>query len=141
MKKQNGFTLIELMIVVAIVAILAAVGVPSYQQYMDRAKFSEVITAGGLGKSAVETCFQVGHDAADCATQSDAATTGAFNTAIVATVDAVGVANSDVVTITATASSSVGSATYVLVGTKGTNGLVSWVQPAPASTCIANGYC
>ena len=47
MKKQQGFTLIELMIVVAIVAILAAVALPAYQTYTKRAKFSEVIAATG----------------------------------------------------------------------------------------------
>jgi type IV pilus assembly protein PilA len=139
--QQKGFTLIELMIVVAIVAILAAVGVPSYKQYMDRAKFAEVITAGGLGKSAVEICFQIGHDAADCATQSNAATSGAFNTAAVEKVNAEGTANSGIVTITATASSAIGSATYIMIATKNTNGLVTWKQPAPASSCIADGYC
>lgn len=47
MKKQSGFTLIELMIVVAIVAILAAIALPAYQTYTKKAKFSEVITATG----------------------------------------------------------------------------------------------
>ena len=45
MKRQSGFTLIELMIVVAIVAILAAIALPAYQSYTKRAKFSEVIAA------------------------------------------------------------------------------------------------
>jgi prepilin-type N-terminal cleavage/methylation domain-containing protein len=141
MSNQKGFTLIELMIVVAIVAILAAVGVPSYQQYMERAKFAEVVTAGGLGKTAVETCFQVGHDAVDCAKQSNAATSGAFNTVMVKNVDAKGTKGSDIVTITATATSDIGGATYVMVATKASNGLVSWAQPASASTCINLGYC
>ncbi|BEU04707.1 pilin family protein [Agarivorans sp. OAG1] len=56
--KQAGFTLIELMIVVAIVAILAAVALPAYQTYTNRAKFSEVIAATGPAKTAVEVCWQ-----------------------------------------------------------------------------------
>ncbi|MGS3150201.1 type IVa pilus major pilin TapA [Aeromonas sanarellii] len=58
MKKQSGFTLIELMIVVAIVAILAAIALPAYQTYTLRAKFSEVIAATGPAKTAVEVCVQ-----------------------------------------------------------------------------------
>jgi len=138
--QQQGFTLIELMIVVAIVAILAAVGVPAYKQYMDRARFSEVITAGGLGKSAVETCFQIGHDAADCATQSNAATSGAYNTGAVADVEATETGE-DIVTIEATAIGDIGGATYLMKATRSTNGLVTWDQPASGSTCINLGYC
>jgi type IV pilus assembly protein PilA len=45
-KKQQGFTIIELMIVVAIIGILAAVALPAYQDYTNRAKVSELIPAG-----------------------------------------------------------------------------------------------
>lgn len=58
MKKQSGFTLIELMIVVAIVAILAAIALPAYQQYTLRAKYSEVVAAAGPAKTAFEVCAQ-----------------------------------------------------------------------------------
>ena len=52
MKKQQGFTLIELMIVVAIIGILAAIALPAYQDYTNRAKASEVV----LAASSVRTC-------------------------------------------------------------------------------------
>ncbi|WP_101675871.1 pilin [Alloalcanivorax mobilis] len=55
---QKGFTLIELMIVVAIIGILAAVALPAYQDYTKRAKMSEVIGFAAAAKTAVTETFQ-----------------------------------------------------------------------------------
>src|SRR5688500_3587801 len=58
---QQGFTLIELMIVVAIIGILAAVALPAYQDYTTRAKVSEVIVMASPAKLAVaETASSLG---------------------------------------------------------------------------------
>ncbi len=53
MNKQRGFTLIELMIVVAIIGILAAIALPAYQDYTNRAKVSEGLTLASSAKVAV----------------------------------------------------------------------------------------
>jgi len=54
MKTQKGFTLIELMIVVAIIGILAAIAIPQYQNYVARAQFSEAQTLLGGARTPVE---------------------------------------------------------------------------------------
>ena len=58
---QKGFTLIELMIVVAIIGILAAVALPAYQDYTKRAKMSEVVLALSACRTSVQEVYQSGN--------------------------------------------------------------------------------
>lgn len=58
MKKQQGFTLIELMIVVAIIGILAAVALPAYQDYTVRSKMSEVVLAASACRTSITETIQ-----------------------------------------------------------------------------------
>lgn len=59
---QKGFTLIELMIVVAIIGILAAIAVPAYQDYTIKSKVSEAASLGAAVKTAVEVAFSEGFE-------------------------------------------------------------------------------
>lgn len=63
-KSQQGFTLIELMIVVAIIAILAAIAIPQYQNYVNRAAVSRGVGEAGAYKTAIEDCLASGETAA-----------------------------------------------------------------------------
>ena len=78
-QSQKGFTLIELMIVVAIIGILAAVALPAYQDYTTRAKMSEVITFAGSAKTAVSECIISTGGTADCGTNAKVGIDAAAN--------------------------------------------------------------
>lgn len=63
---QKGFTLIELMIVVAIIGILAAVAIPQYQNYISKSQVSRVMGEVGALRTVVETCMMEGNDESSC---------------------------------------------------------------------------
>lgn len=97
-KAQAGFTLIELMIVVAIIGILAAVAIPQYQDYTIKAKISNAITAADPYKTAVGLCAQEGGDITKCNTTDNADSFPTFNAT--KEVSALTVTGSGVITMT-----------------------------------------
>ncbi len=86
MKKQQGFTLIELMIVVAIIGILAAIAIPAYQDYTIRAQVSEGLNLSGGAKAAVtEFTMDTGNlptDNTSAGLSADTTITGKYTTKV-----------------------------------------------------------
>ncbi|GAA4500187.1 pilin [Pseudaeromonas paramecii] len=136
MKKQTGFTLIELMIVVAIVAILAAIALPAYQNYTNRARFSEVITAANGVRTQMEVCLQM--NANDVTACDDATKVG------VDLGDAARGDNTASVTITTStaeivatgAGSGISGATYTMTPNSVSGAAVTWTEACnPTNLC------
>ena len=121
---QKGFTLIELMIVVAIIGILAAVALPAYQDYTVRAKVSEVILAASSAKTAISEAAQVGGGVMPASMAIDTqASKYVASVAYAQTSASIGV-----ITVTTTAAdANISAKTVTMTGTVGGTGQVSWV--------------
>lgn len=126
---QRGFSLIELMIVVAIIGILSVIAIPSYQNYTQRARFSEVIAATQPFKTAISLAIQEGDAISELTTGAHGIPAPPPSTKNLASLSI------DKGVITATATTTASGATYILK--PNSDGSVWSVD----GSCIASGLC
>ena len=134
--KQKGFTLIELMIVVAIIGILAAVAIPAYSDYSNKAKFSEAVLLAGKMKTEVALAMQT--EGTAIGTYDGGYANIPADVPVGAAVHGVSVTDGDITITWQTDTSALDGKTFILEPSGVTN--TKWSVNA-ASTCVTANWC
>ncbi|MFT5677297.1 MAG: type IV pilus assembly protein PilA [Paraglaciecola sp.] len=131
MTNNKGFTLIELMIVVAIIGILAAIALPAYQTYTNKAKFSEVVSLVQGHKTAIEVCATTEGTLANCGAGANGVPDDLGLTGNLLTLTWVN--GTGLMTATAVTANGLSGQTYTLTGVYAA-GKVTWTVGGTCST-------
>lgn len=137
-KVQKGFTLIELMIVIAIVGILAAVALPAYQNYTKRAAYAEVIAAMSNAKVGVNECYQLtsGLTACDAGSNGVPADVTAVADGALASIETL----NGVITATPKAYKGIAATDTCLLTPTADSGNSAYLDWDYSGACVTNGY-
>lgn len=126
METQRGFTLIELMVVIAIIATLSAIGVPAYQRYIQKAAMTDMLQAMTPYKMAVELCVLDSGGPEACNAGSQGIPAGAASRYVSAVSVSQGV-------ITLTGAQTLQGLTVAMTPTPDSNGLMRWTRSCSAA--------
>ena len=137
-KVQKGFTLIELMIVVAIIGILAAIAIPQYQDYVSRSRWASAIAETGSIRTAIAECLQLNNgdgQLCDTAAEVYGNTTTVFPTTL-----SHGIVFPTTLTGTTGTAGTGGSVSIALGGTAAPGGCTVTLLGTVGATAVSWGY-
>lgn len=135
-KKNTGFTLIELMVVVAIIGILSAIAIPAYQDYIVRAKVSEMVNIASSAKSSITEYILTKNDYPNSAEQAGVTLTTS------PMVKSMEIGEQGVITISSTADvTGTPDGLQIILKPTNTGGNVSWSCTSSGETKYAPSSC